>query len=246
MFSTITRAVLLACLISASSLAAASASAAGFGTAGSYNLFVDATLTSDYVYTKTTDAPDLNLVILVNKKVVFSAAERYGYKTMDDASWNASFSWKPGDQVEIKLMDADPLSSDQIVHLSWSASNTMPLSGTIDLEPILGPTARGCSVRFLPMCYPTEADILLLGAETTEAAAKSRARSLATTTGLALNLLDGDTDPPPAAIDWTTWTAITVEQSDYFKGFAPGLFVIVAGGGKPGSRKRVESRCEAG
>ena len=116
--------------------------------AGDYNVSVKALLTPDYVYTKTTDAPDLNLAIKVNKKVVYSAAETDGYKTLDDASWIARFFWKPGDQVEIVIMDKDTFSSDTIVKLKWEASNTMPLRGTADLAKILGFTATGCSIKF--------------------------------------------------------------------------------------------------
>ena len=116
--------------------------------AGEYGVKVTATLTPDYVYTKTTDAPDLNLVILVDKKVVYSAAKTDGYKTMADATWLANFHWTPGIRVGLRLIDADPFSSDTIVELSWEGSGSMPLAGTVDLSKVLGYTATGCSITF--------------------------------------------------------------------------------------------------
>lgn len=116
--------------------------------AGEYGVKVTATLTPDYVYTKTTDAPDLNLVILIDKKVVYSAAKTDGYKTMADANWLANFHWTPGIRVGLRLVDADLLSSDTIVELSWEGSGSMPLAGTVDLSKVLGYTATGCSITF--------------------------------------------------------------------------------------------------
>lgn len=131
--------------------------------AGDYGVEVRATLTPDYVYTKTTDAPDLNLVILVNKKVVYSAAKRDGYKTLDSASWSTGFAWKPGDQVGLRLMDADIFSSDTIVEVSWKPSDSMPLSGTFDLSKVLGNTATGCSITFEVATRPGVDGVLLGG-----------------------------------------------------------------------------------
>jgi len=123
--------------------------------AGEYGVKVAATLTPDYVYTKTVDAPDLNLVIVVNKKVVYSEAKVSGtYKTISDATWFPTFQWKPGDQVGLRLVDADPFSSDTIVDLSWELSDKMPLSGTVDLSKVLGYTATGCSISFEVFATP--------------------------------------------------------------------------------------------
>ena len=122
---------------------------------GEYGLKVTATLTPDYVYTKTTDAPDLNLVILVNEKVAYSEAKKSGtYRSMADATWFPNFQWKPGDRVGLRLVDADPFSSDTIVELSWEASDRMPLAGTVDLSKVLGYTATGCSVTFEVFATP--------------------------------------------------------------------------------------------